>query len=344
MKRKRKANSIRAAIVGYGGKFGIASHHLSGIRESGMTPVAVAEIDPERRESARKEQPELCIYASLPELLRKSDADLVTLITPHNTHARLAMQCLRSGRHVVTEKPFTITTDQADALVREARKRRLMVTAYHNRHWDGCIVEAVKHIRKRRAIGDVVRVRIRTGGYGCPGSTWRSSKKISGGILYDWGVHLIEYTLQLIDSRIVEVTGFANRGVWADQCVWGKDSNEDEAWAIVRFRNGAWLSLGMSHIESRINGREFEIAGTKGTYLMDHQTYEIIKRRGSRTVTTSGRNGPDNWSAFYSNVADHLAKGKELVITPEWARRPIHILDLANRSAKLGRTLKAKYG
>ena len=46
---------------------------------------------------------------------------------------------------------------------------------------------------------------------------------------------------------------------------------------------------------------------------------------------------------LYQNVADHLVTGAKLVITPEWARRPIHILDLAGRSARLGRALPAVY-
>ena len=61
------------------------------------------------------------------------------------------------------------------------------------------------------------------GGYNKPGDWWRSSKSVSGGILYDWGVHLLEYSLQIVDSDMAEVTGLAKRGFWAPQTKWKAD-------------------------------------------------------------------------------------------------------------------------
>ena len=199
----------------------------------------------------------------------------------------------------------------------------------------------MKRIRRERAIGDVYRVEAHMGGYGQPGDWWRSSKTISGGILYDWGVHLLEYSLQIIDSEIVEVTGFARAGFW--KTVWKQDTNEDVACAVVRFKSGAWLTLTISSLESNSRPGWLEVTGTRGTYIFDGSTYEITQFREDQKVVAKGRNTPSQWERYYRNVADHLTKGTPLVITPEWARRPIHILDLANQSAKKGTALKAKY-
>lgn len=114
---------------------------------------------------------------------------------------------------MISEKPLAIRTSDCDTMIREAKKRKVMLTTYHNRHWDGCVLEALKHIRREKAIGDVYRVEAHIGGYGQPGDWWRSSKSISGGILYDWGVHLLEYALQIIDDEIVEVTGYGPAGL-----------------------------------------------------------------------------------------------------------------------------------
>jgi hypothetical protein len=76
---------------------------------------------------------------------------------------------------------------------------------------------------------------------------------------------------------------------------------------------------------------------------MDHQTFEIQSVDGDRTTIEKGRNPKEEGWKFYRNVADHLVKGEALVITPEWSRRPIHILDLADRSVKAGKALKATY-
>ncbi|HUU58978.1 MAG TPA: gfo/Idh/MocA family oxidoreductase, partial [Phycisphaerae bacterium] len=86
-----------------------------------------------------------------------------------------------------------------------------------------------------------------------------------------------------------------------------------------------------------------EITGTKGTYIMDHGAWEVTTHEKGATVIRKGRNPRDDWARYYQNVADHLVKGEKLVITPEWSRRPIHILDLADQSARKGAAIKASY-
>jgi predicted dehydrogenase len=204
-------------------------------------------------------------------------------------------------------------------------------------------MQAVKDL-KAGQIGEVVRVEAHMGARGKPGDWWRSSKTISGGILYDWGVHLLEYSLQLIGSEIVEVAGFAKRGYWAPQVKWKGDTNEDEGFAVVRFKNGAYLTLLITSLESNPRRGLLEITGTKGSYLMDWQQNELTQRDGNTTSVTRIRNPQGEGWQFYQNVADHLTGRKKLTITAEWARRPIHILDLAVQSARIGKAQRAKYG
>ena len=342
MKRFPDAGAIKVGVVGYGGAFNMGRAHLNEMKRAGMTPVAVAEIDPARLAVAREDFPGIETYRSLATLLRRSDVNLITLITPHNTHARLGLQALRAGRHVVCEKPMAITTAECDALIAAAKKNRVTVSTYHNRHWDGRIRQAVEDVVNERRIGDIVRVEAHMGGRRKPGDWWRSSKSISGGILYDWGVHLLEYSLQLVRSEIVEVTGFAKRGYWGPQTRWGKDANEDEGFAVVRFRSGVVLTLLVSALDSNPKRGWVELVGTEGNYLIDGPGNECIRRDGNTLTTTTSNLADEGWR-FYQNLADHLTGREKLVITAEWARRPIHILDLANRSARLGRSLKATY-
>ena len=198
---------IKVGVIGYGGAFNMGRQHLTFMKKAGMTPVAVAELDETRLKVAREEFPGIETYTSVSDMLEKSGVNLVVIITPHNTHADLALQCLRAGRHVISEKPLAITTEECDAMIREAAKQDLLLSTYHNRHWDGCILKALEQIHSRKVIGEVYRIEAYMGGYNRPGDWWRSSKSISGGILYDWGVHLLEYSLQILQSDIVEVTG-----------------------------------------------------------------------------------------------------------------------------------------
>lgn len=342
MGRFKSPAGIRVAVIGYGGAFNMGKHHLNEAKKAGMTPVAVCELDEKRLETAQADFPGIQTYTGVKELLKNTDAHFVTLITPHNTHAPLALQCLAAGKGVVCEKPFAITTAECDAMIALAKKKKLLLSTYHNRHWDGCVMKAVEVV-KSGAIGEVVRIEAHMGGWGQPRDWWRTSKSISGGILYDWGVHLLEYSLQIERSEVVEVNGYAHNGFWAPKTAWKKDCNEDEAFAVVRFKSGAWLTLMITQLDSRSKWGQVEITGTLGTHAFEGGSFETITHKGNDTVVTKGRNPDSQGWQFYQNIADHLTKGTKLVITPEWARRPIHILDLACRSAVKGRAQSAKY-
>jgi predicted dehydrogenase len=338
-----KAGDIKVAVVGYGGAYNMGRQHLNQMAEAGMTPTAVTEIDAERLKAATVDFPGIETYPTVDAMLKKSKVNLVVLITPHNTHAPLALKCLKAGRHVVCEKPLAITTEEVNEMIAGAKRSGVMLSTYHNRHWDGRILQAVDRIKKKKEIGETVRIECHMGGYGQPRDWWRSSRKISGGILYDWGVHLLEYALQLIDAPITEVSGYSHHGHWAPLTFWKKDTNEDEGFINVRFKSGQWLTLTISTIDSKPKEGLLEITGTKGSYLMDWSHARIYSHVGGHIHTVQFPTPPDEGQRYYDNVRDHLVKGKPLIITPEWSRRPIHILDLGVKSAKVGRALAAEH-
>lgn len=338
------AKDIKVGVVGYGAAFNMGFHHLTEMKRAGMTPVAMADIDPSRLPAAKKDFPEIRTYSTLAEMLRKSDVNLVAIITPHDSHARLAIQALNAGRHVVCEKPFAISTAQCDAMIAAAKKKNLIISTYHNRHWDGTILQALKDIGEGK-IGEIFRVEAHMSGYCKPGNWWRGSKTISGGIMFDWGVHLLEYSLQVLgpEAKIAEVSGYAHNGFWGPRTKWKKDCIEDEGFAVVRFKGGQYLTLLMSTLDSDPKKGWVEFFGTKGAYVMDWHHNELITRLCDTSTVKRINNPPSEGWRFYQNIADHLVKGEKLVITGQWARRPIHILDLADQSARLGRPVKAKY-
>ncbi len=343
MPRYAKPADIKVGVIGYGGAFNMGRQHLNEMKSAGMTPIAVCEVDPARLAAATQDFPGIETYASVEDVIAKSKVDLLTIITPHNTHADLAVKCLKGGKHVVCEKPLAITTAECDAMIAAAKQQGLMVSTYHNRHWDGWILNAVKRIKVDHAIGDVFRIECHMGGYGQPGDWWRTSKTISGGLMYDWGVHLLEYALQLIDSDIVEVSGYAKRGFWAPKTKWKDDSNDDEAKAVVRMANGAWIDLMITDVDSNPKRGMLEITGTKGSFIIEWDKWEQLSHVDGEVRSVKGKHPNSEGHKLYENVAAHLTTGEALVITPEWARRPIHILDLATQSAAKGMAMKATY-
>ena len=336
---------IKVAVVGYGPSFNMGRQHLTQMRDAGMNPVAVCDIDTARLKAAEEEFPGIATFSTVDDLLQNGDADLITIITPHDSHTDVALKCLNAGKHVVIEKPMTITTEQCDKLIDAANTHGVVLSTYHNRHWDGHLLEALQHINAGE-IGDVFRIECHMGGYDQPSTWWRSKRSVSGGILYDWGVHLLEYSLQILSpAAILEVSGYAKSGFWADSLPFPDDANEDEGHLTVRFTDGRWLSLNISSIDANNKGDRgiLEITGTKGTYLMFFDKW-IVKTKADGVVTIrEGKNQPGQTEKFYQNIEAAISGREALVITPEWARRPVHILDLAVQSASIGKALPAKY-
>ena len=342
-----KFSDIKVGVIGYGANCEMGKKHLTSIASLEMKPEAVVDSDTERLKIARDDFPCIEIYTTVDDMLANSSVNLVIIITPHNTHKTLALQCLKAGKHVICEKPFAILTEECDEVIAEAKKRNLLVTTYHNRHWDGIIVEAVRRIKKENAIGEIVRLEGHAGRrVEKLNNTWRESKSISGGITYDWGVHLIEWSLQLVDADVKEVSGYSHKGYLAAESKWKDDSCEDDCTVLVRFDNDVWLNLSVTRIDSypKMPKRGFiEITGTEGTYIMGPYVNKIVRIKDGEEVVESIKVPSNQWDKFYENILDYLITGAPLTITPEWARRTIHILDLANKSAARGVAMKTKY-
>lgn len=342
-KRWKNPAEVRFGVIGYSGAFNMGKAHLQDMCAAGLTPAAVVEINPVRLAAAAADFFGIATYSSVAQMLKASDVNLVTIITLQSTHAKISLQCLRAGKHVVCEKPLALTTTEGDTMMAAARRAGVMLSTFHNRHWDGWILRAVEKIKKEKAIGQVYQIKARMGRRELPGDWWRTSRCISGGILYDSGMHLLEYGLQIIDADIVEVSGYAHEGYWAPRTRWKKDTNEGKVLAVVRFKNRAWLNLTISAIDSHPRRGFFEATGTEGSYVIEHHHYTIYRREGRKVTVEEGDHLPAEYHRYYDNIAAHLTEGTKLAITPEWARRPIHILDLAARSAKLGKSLPARF-
>jgi predicted dehydrogenase len=141
---------------------------------------------------------------------------------------------------------------------------------------------------------------------------------------------------------MTEVSGFSKSGFWRTK--WGADTNEDEAFLTVRFKSGQLMTLRASSIESNPPPRMFEITGTKGALVMGYSDWKLITHsKNDSVITETGKCPPAQWPEYYRNIAGFLRGKEKLVITPELARRPIHIIELAGLSARKGRAMKTKH-
>jgi scyllo-inositol 2-dehydrogenase (NADP+) len=326
--------TVKVAAIGYGGAFNMGKTHLESCNRARMKATAVCDLDPKRTATAKSELGEhVQTYNKVEDLLSKSDAEMCIVITPHNTHAPLAVQVLNSGRHVVTEKPFTINVPEATQIIDSARKNQKMATVFHNRRWDGDFM-TIRDLVRSGAIGDVFKIECFMGSYGEPKSDWwRASKEITGGALHDWGAHFIDWILQLMPHKIESISGFFQKRMWHQASI------EDHAEATVRFE-GARLA----HIEfsamAAVGKQRFRILGTHGA--IEQKGWDA--KEGIKLI--SYKNGTkfegivpcqkDDWDGFYRNVADHLLVGEPLMVTAEQARKVIAVISLSEGSSKQG--------
>jgi predicted dehydrogenase len=325
--------TARCGILGYGPAFNMGKFHADSINATpGMKAVAMCDAVPARVEAAKKDLPNLEGYFSkLEDMLAMRDLDLVVDILPHNLHAPTALQCLRAGKHVVLEKPFCITIEEANEMIATAREKRVMLSLFHNRRWDADYL-TIKDILARGLIGEIFHIECQNAGYNHPGFWWRSDKKISGGVMYDWGAHFLDWILGLVPSKITQVTGdFQKR-------VWHMVTNEDHGQAWIRFENGVTASYLTSTIAA-IGGPKWRILGTLGAIEANWGdeitvvSYGSGVRQDSKIKVTIPSGGA---TPYYRNIADHLLMGEELIVKPEQARRVIGVIDAAQRSAAKG--------
>ena len=337
---KNSFKQIHGAVIGYGGAFNMGRGHLNWMKEAGITPVAACDLDPARVAVAAEDFPGIRTYTDVEALLADDGVDLVTLITPHNTHAPLAIQALNSRKAVICEKPMCLTAQEATDMIAASEKNGVMLSVFHNRRHDGDFQALKEAIVDKKLLGDVFSIQAGGSGYGHPGHWWRSDKAISGGAFYDWGAHFLDWILNLMPGRkVVSVTGYFHKRVWHDV------TNEDHVQAVLRFSDGAHADLSFSQISSAPMPR-WRINGTKGAILDDGSVKDGMTLFGHLDgVAVRGelKNKPSRWDQYYKDIYAHLADGAPLDVTPQQARRVIAIMEAAEKSSQTGQAEPVPY-
>lgn len=145
------ASPIGVALLGFG--FAGQTFHAPFITTTpGLVLRVVASRQPAR---VRAAYPDVDVAASPGDAMAREDVTLVVVATPNDTHAPLAEAALRAGKHVVVDKPFTITLEEAQALAATARETGRVLSVYQNRRWDSDF-RGLRDVVQSGLIGDVV--------------------------------------------------------------------------------------------------------------------------------------------------------------------------------------------
>jgi scyllo-inositol 2-dehydrogenase (NADP+) len=340
-------HNLRVGIVGFG--FASATFHAPLILSTpGLTLAAIASSDPAKVGQAL---PGVPVAATAAALFADPDIDLVVIATPNDTHYRLAIDALAAGKHVVVDKPFTLTVAEAEHLTALARQHARLLSVFHNRRWDGDFLTVARLIDSGQ-LGQLRHVESHFDRYRPQvQARWRESAVAGGGLWYDLGIHLADQALQLFGQP---------SAVWLDLQRQRDGALADDWFHAVLQYDNLRVILHASALTAAPAPR-FVLHGTAGSYIKyGLDTQEAALKRGQRPGAPSWGADPQpgvltlgeqaaggtpypglagDYTVFYGAMRDAIALGTALPVTPESACAAMAIIELGLRSASSGRVL-----
>ena len=346
------ADDIRVGVIG----FGLAGKIFHTAVVDATSGLELAAIVQRKGDEAAKAYPDVKIARSIEEMLGDATIRLVVVGTPSFSHYEHAAQCLQAGRNVVIDKPFTLTSDEARHLIDLAKERKLLVTAYQNRRWDGDFV-TLREVVASGELGRVVSYESHFDRYRAEPKrdVWRESGGPGGGILFDLGPHLIDQAAVLFGDP---------ESVFADVRIDREGSLVDDAWDVqLKFPSGVTALL-RSTLTACKAGPRFVVHGTRGSFVkwgLDPQEDQLkaglkfgdagfgedpeslwgelyAAGRPMRRVKTAA----GDYRGLYANVRDALLGVAELEVKPEQAWRTTRLIELCREASDSGRRIAYK--
>lgn len=336
---------LNVALVGYGfvGKVFHAPliAHTPGLRLHTVVSGDAAKV--------RADFPDVRVRVD-PEAAFNDDAvDLVVLASPNRTHAPLALAALAAGRHVVVDKPFTVTVAEAEAVVVAADRAGRLVSVFQNRRWDtefltlrkligdgalGTIVELHSHFdRFRPQVPD----------------RWRERPGPGAGLWFDLGPHLVDQALQLfgmpdaVQADLARMREDAQVDDWFQVTLrWPRRRVVLHASTLVaanglRFAahgtGGSWIKHGLDPQEDRL--RAGIAPGSAGS---DHDPLpgELVRADGGALHRETTASVPGDYRDYYTGIRDAIVDGAPPPVTAPQALEVMRVLEAARDSAERG--------
>lgn len=231
--------SLKIGIIGFGG---MAHWHATNASKiEGVDFVAAYDVDEKQLQSAQEEfgmRP----CRTLEELLSIPEINFVLVATPNQIHKDMVIAALRAGKHVMTEKPATLSVADWDEMVAVSRECGKILTVHQNRRWDKDY-RIMREVVESGAIGKVFSIESRV--FGTVGAMygWRAFKAYGGGMVYDWGVHMFDQLLWMYpDKKIVDVKAELMSILEANKEV------DDYFKVLLKLEGGPVLTLSLIHI------------------------------------------------------------------------------------------------
>ncbi len=351
----KRTTPLGIGVVGYGPFGGMGYlHGLAATETQGLALVAAADSSHERLVAAQGDFPDLAIHDSASALAADDNVDIAIVATPPSHHAEIGLELLRANKHVVVEKPMCLRTEDADLMMQVARENGRVLTVHQSRRWDRDYLALQRLIESGR-IGDAFNIETFVGGFEHPCRAWHSEESISGGAIYDWGSHHVDWIIQLYGSAPERVMCTTHTRVWHDT------TNVDQLSLWMQWDDGREATFRQSDVAA-IRRPKFYVQGTVGTvegHYAPISSVEVQPGRGYVDSTSHHAEAPvdltvstyasgngltestvrpadhPGWG-FHRNLADHLLLGEALAVEPQQSRDVVAVLEAGHASGQAG--------
>ncbi len=339
----------KIGIIGFGG---MAGHHLTQSRTLDFIEVkGVYDINPDRMATAREQG--LVTYSSIDALLADDETDIALIAVPNHLHKDYSIRALRAGKHVLCEKPVTCSSDELLEIMAVAKETGKIFTIDQNRRVNRDFVLMRRQVESG-VLGDVYVIESRVeGSRGMP-TGWRTDKAQGGGMMLDWGVHLIDQILYMYPT--VKVTN-----VFCKMYSIHYADIDDNFRLTMTLENGVTAHIEVSTNNFLLHPRWY-VLGTDGTLQIDgweatgkvvrcksrEDTWgaEIAKNKVGPSKTMAPRSPEsqeillldaptdieDNLNPTYRQMVAAIEGRAPLAIKPEEALRVMRVMEAAFQS------------
>ncbi|MFN8582030.1 MAG: oxidoreductase [Gemmatimonadaceae bacterium] len=309
---------LSVALIGYG----YAGRVFHAPLAAAVPGLSLQRIVSSRADAVHADWPGVRVSATVDEALSDADIDLVVIATPNELHASQAHAALDAGKHVVVDKPFTVTVAEAEAVCQHAERAGRVLSVFHNRRWDGDF-RTVRALIDSGALGDVryfeshfdrFRPQVR--------DRWRERIGPGAGLWFDLGPHLLDQSLQLFGPP---------REITVDRAVLRDGAQVDDYFHATLRYDTRRVVLHATMLAPAHDLR-FVVHGTQGSYVKEGlDTQEDALKAGAKpggfrwgedprtgllttwhdgeTSTRPVPNEPGNYLRFYEGVRDAITIG-----------------------------------
>lgn len=344
---------IKLGIVGFGFMGHCDADMMRTFPKDEIELIAVADTNPKQLEDA----PEgVETYESIEAMLEQADINTVMISTPNPSHLEMVEKSAIAGKNIICEKPAAMTVEQFDQMVEITKKNQVLFTVHQQRRWDKDY-RIMKEIYDKKLVGDMYVIKSQLYGFNGNMHDWHIYPEMGGGMLYDWGVHLIDQMLDMVDSEI--------ESLYADMRNVINEKVDDYFNILIKFKNGitAEIELGTYYLTPK---RAWFIGGNTGSAMIDDfecngkivRTSHLLENvPGKITMTAAGPTrsfGPPapgllqeeslpRVDASHREYFEHFIKAfngeEELIVKPEEVRKVLVVMQAVRESAKTNKAV-----